>query len=56
MLVDLFEHYLENNLIMLTATAESTSKLNQRLFMPRGSHIFKNVFNIEELSMVNYIF
>ncbi|GJQ66945.1 hypothetical protein Trydic_g7959 [Trypoxylus dichotomus] len=50
MLVDLFEYYLKNNLIMIVATAESTSKLSQHLFTSRGNHLFKNTFNIDELS------
>ncbi|KAK9736274.1 AAA+ lid domain [Popillia japonica] len=50
MLVDLFEHYLSNNYIMLVATAESTFKLNQHLFMSRGNHTFKNIFSIDELN------
>ncbi|KAI4464803.1 aaa-family atpase [Holotrichia oblita] len=50
MLVDLFEHYLNNNYIMLAATAESTFKLNHHVFMSRGNHIFKNIFSIDELN------
>lgn len=53
MLVDLFEHYLKGNFILLVATAESTSKLNQYLFMPRGNHVFKTILCIDELSKVN---
>ncbi|KRT83638.1 AAA protein [Oryctes borbonicus] len=56
MLVDLFENYLNNNLIMVVATAQSTSKLNDNLFASRGNHVFKNTFNIGELSNVSYIF
>lgn len=55
MLVDLFEHYLSNNYIMLVATAESTFKLNQHLFMSRGNHTFKNIFSIDELNKVHII-
>lgn len=45
--------YSKHNLIAILATAESTSKLNSRIFGTRGQRqLFKNVFNIADLDKV----
>lgn len=49
-LADMIQRYSKRNLIAVLATAESTAKLNVRIFGTRGKRqLFKNVFDIADL-------
>jgi peroxin-1 len=50
MLEQLFQKFCEHNAVGILATAESTSKLNKNIYTTRGNHLFKNVYNINELN------
>nr|CAH7747328.1 unnamed protein product [Callosobruchus chinensis] len=50
MLHNFLKPYIAKHAIGICATSESLDKLNKNLYSSRGSHIFKNVFTICELS------
>lgn len=50
MLHNFFKLFSETNKIGICATSESVEKLNKKLFSSRGSHLFKNLHAIAELS------
>ncbi|CAG9768233.1 unnamed protein product [Ceutorhynchus assimilis] len=50
MLYSLFSSILQHNSIGILASTDSISKLNKQIYRSRGNHLFKNVFNIEDLS------
>ncbi|KAJ3654628.1 hypothetical protein Zmor_013803 [Zophobas morio] len=49
MLEGLFNQFCEHNAVGILATTESTSKLNKHIYATRGNHLFKNVYNIDQL-------
>ncbi|XP_074027169.1 peroxisomal biogenesis factor 1 isoform X2 [Leptinotarsa decemlineata] len=53
MLHNLFKLFSNSNRIGICATAESTDKLNKNLFSSRGSHLFKNVYTIDEYTKLD---
>lgn len=53
MLHNFFKLFSEPNKIGICATSESVEKLNKHLFYSRGSHLFKNLYTIAELSKVS---
>lgn len=55
MLEQLFQKFCEHNAVGILATAESTSKLNKNIYTTRGNHLFKNVYNINELNKVSFV-
>ncbi|XP_050307066.1 peroxisome biogenesis factor 1 [Anthonomus grandis grandis] len=53
MLSSLFCSVLKHNSIGILATTESLEKLNKSIYKSRGNHLFKNVFDIGNLSKID---
>lgn len=52
MLHTILSMFYQFNKIGICATTESTSKLNKNIYSSRGSHLFKNLYSISDLSKV----
>lgn len=52
MLHSFFELFYGSNRIGICASTESVEKLNKHLYSSRGSHLFKNLYTIQDFSKV----